>query len=405
RVAEGEEERAQEGAVVAGSWVDDLEQPEHGPVSWLAERSPSGGLLSDLESLPEDLVGDEYDYVEMVAVWAKLESYCAAGKRAAAAVMARRESLANGLAHLAAMGIEAGEVSIAADELSVRLGITKPAAARLVRSGRAMNETGAPTGDSLIDGEIDAVKADLILDAIKDLGADAALSVQERVLPKAPHMSTGQLRREVAAACAAVDPDQFEQRCADAAQSRRVNPPRALPHGMASLYAVMPAVEATQVYRAVDAAARSAKSSGDQRTMDQLRADALAAMGSAAVQTGWIGPAPGDAEVPSKGAAADVGEPGAVDHDGGSFMRVGHIGGVSAHVRVVVPYTILMDHPPAAADPDPPPDGSDAGRAPRDGGTTDLGHPPPQDGGDECERSAHAPEVGGDANAAAEAVV
>lgn len=407
RVAEGEEVRAQEYAMAARSWVDDLAQPEHGPVSWLAERAPSGALLSDLESLPEDMVADDYDSVEMVALWARIESYCAARKRTAAATMARQESMANGLAHLAAMGIEAGEVSIAADELSVRFGITKPAAARLVRAGRAMGEIGIPTGDSLTSGEIDAVKADLILEAITDLGADAALSVQERVLPKAPHMSTGQLRREVAAACAAVDPDQFEQRCADAAQSRRVNPPRALPHGMASLYAVMPAVEASQVYRAVDAAARSAKNSGDERTMDQLRADALAAMGFAAVQTGWIGPPPSVAEVPSTSTPADVGEPDAVDHDGGPSMRVGHIGGASAHVRVVVPFTVLMDHPPAAPDPDPPPDGSDAGQAPRDCGTTDLGHPPPpdnvahHDGRDECERSAHAPEVGGAVKAAA----
>ncbi|WP_420112189.1 DUF222 domain-containing protein [Pseudactinotalea sp.] len=422
-MAEGEEELAQERLQAAGSWIDDLLRPEHGPVSWLAGRAPSGTLLSDLESLPVELVGSDYDSVELVALWAKLESYCAAGKRFAAAAMGRRESLANGLAHLAAMGIEAGEVSIAADELSVRLGISKPAAGRLVRSGRAMNETGMPTGDALAAGAIDAVKADLILDAVTDLGAGEALAVQERVLSRAPFMATGRLRREVAAAVAAVEPDRFEERCADAARLRRVGRPRVLADGMASLYAVLPAVEAAGVYRAVDAAARSAKAGGDDRTMDQLRADALAAMGSAAIQTGWIGPAPtpqepspsagvADAHAPGGHRVADEGE----DHDGGRAagagrkredsdrgvpggvgvasdspgeapatgsepdravaagddpapaggpgaggepgcgdvvrMRVGQIGGASAHVRVVVPYTILMDDPPPHAPPE-----------------------------------------------------
>lgn len=333
-----------------GSWMDELDHPEHGPVSWLAERHPSGALLSDLESLPTDLTDDDYDAVEVVALWAKLESYCAGEKRRAAAAMARRESLAHGLAHLAAMGIEAGEVSVAADELAPRLGITKPAAGRLVRSGRAMGEIGIPTAEALASGEIDAVKADLILDAIKDLGSDAALDVQERVLPKAPHMSTGMLRREVAAACAAVDPDQFEDRCEHAARLRRVSSPRALPHGMASLYAVLPAVEATQLYRAVDAAARSAKAAGEQRTMDQLRADALAAMGSAAIESGWIGTAPVEMSTSVDPEAAEPERPrltfgqspgrGADRH-----MRVGHIGGASAHVRVVVPFSVLMDDP------------------------------------------------------------
>ena len=373
------------------SWIDDLAHPERGPVSWLAERAPSGAVLADLESLPEDLVEDDYDAVEIVALWARLEAYCAAGKRRASAAAARSTRLANGLAHLADRGIEVGDVSIAGDELAIRLGITKPAARRLIRSGEVMEAVGIPTAMALEAGDIDGAKADVVLSAIDPLGADAALDVQDRVLPKATHVTVGMLRREVAAACAAVDPEQFEDRCARTAQTRRVNRPRVLPHGMASLYAVLPAVEATQVYRAVDAAARSAKADGDERTMDHLRADALAAMGVTALESGWIGPAPAacpscrpepsdphetHAQQPGQpgepaasaesaglaalaglcdrtepdeptgpvqpGDSADSGESG----EGRCGMRVGHIGGASAHVRVVVPYTVLMDDPP-----------------------------------------------------------
>lgn len=162
---------------------------------------------------------------------------------------------------------------------------------------------------------------------------------------------------------------------------------------MASLYAVMPAEDAWTTYRALDAAARSAKAAGDPRTMDQLRADALALMGVSAVETGWIGPS--CADPPRGGAPAGCGDadlpgcpdaPGCADPPGGTDapedadgwsmpgcadrsalarrgppdesevdcecgqhgcaglprMRIGVIGGRSAHIRVTVPLTVLM---------------------------------------------------------------
>lgn len=339
--------RAGEGA---GSWLDAVEAPQLGPVSWLTERAPSGGLLADVESMPADLVVDDYDAVEMVGLWASMEAYCAAGKRRAAAELARREAMAAGLAGVQGLGFTVADPNIAADELSLRLGISRRAAKRLVASGRLMGGAGIPTGEALASGELDAWKADLILEAIAELGADAALAVQDRVLPKARHLGQGRLRRELAAAVAAVDPTDFEERCAEAARSRRVDRPRALPNGMASLTAVLPAAEATQVYRTLDAAARSAKTCGQEtRTMDQLRADALALLATSALATGWVGPAP-------------TAEP---RDETQTRMRIGRIGGMSAHIKVVVPYTTLMD---GTGPPDPRPpdhhDGSGAGGLP-----------------------------------------
>lgn len=403
----------------AGSWLDDLARPELGPVSWLGELPPSARLMAELEGLPADLVEDDHDAVEMVALWKSLESYCGLRVRLAAAALARRQSMAHGLAALPEIlesdgrGGVAVDVSVAADELGVRLGVSRLAAKRLIGAGQAMSGVGVLVGEALGAGEIDATKADAILDAVADLPAEAALEVQERVLERAAHLPPSAVRREVNAACAGVDVTEYEERCKAERAKRRVCRPRPLPHGMAGLYAVLPAVEATQLYRAVDAAARSAKAVGDQRTMDQLRADALALMGSVAVQTGWIGPpdVEGGRPVGSGAASPDPESLGGTDgvepvagraemlggrrrrRDGrrrgrwaparsgagavadaerdmaaGSAartgadpppaeglrgevcppgrMRVGVIGGRSAHVRVVVPYTVLMAGPP-----------------------------------------------------------
>lgn len=121
------------------TWLDRLEAPGFGPVSWLSELEPSGRLLTELEQLPPDLVADEYDAVEMVAHWNRLEAYCAAQKRLAAAALSRRHAMATGLARLDGLGFTVSDPNTAPDELALRLGITRRAASRLVRSGRAMS--------------------------------------------------------------------------------------------------------------------------------------------------------------------------------------------------------------------------------------------------------------------------
>lgn len=292
----------------SGWWLDRLRHPESGPVSWLAELAPSGLLLTELEQLPEDVIEDDWDHVEMVAHWHRMEAYCAARKRLAAATLARRQSMAAGLAALrdldGGMGIASSEPSIAADEIGLRLGVGTRAARRLVRSGQALGGVGLPVAEALAAGDLDAGKADMILDAVADLAPDAALEVQAQVIDRAGHLPSGSVRRALATACAAIDPDRHDERAQVAAAGRRVCRPRALPHGMAALYAELPAYEATQLYRTLDAAARTAKSTGDARTMDQLRADALALLGLSALHSGWIGTPP--AENPDRGADHDA---------------------------------------------------------------------------------------------------
>ncbi|WP_156252416.1 HNH endonuclease signature motif containing protein [Pseudactinotalea terrae] len=421
-------------------WLEALEEewrsaptnPELGPIGWLEEVPASGYLMNELENLPAGIVHNDYDALELVAHWSRLVSYAGAKMREAVAELASSEHLDQALGNLQHLNIKVNDPSIAGDELALRLGLGKRAASRLVRSAKLLTGPAGPTAEALETGQIDPSKADIIALGIEDLGLEEALQVQDLVLPKASHTTATAIRRAIATARATVLPERFEQRCQRAAAQRRVDPPRVLPDGMASIYALMPAVDATQVYRALDAAARSAKTSGDERTLDQLRSDALALMGATATLTGMIGPCPHPAHDttpqsdageqaetnrstgraadppdlpanrPRSGPATRTGPPdpttgsapaakqqrpleppghtgattataatttGAATRAGadpamrtaagasigtyptpGQRMRVGDIGGKSAHVRVVIPLTSLMGGPggPAA---------------------------------------------------------
>src|SRR3954471_10123856 len=93
-----------------------------------------------------------------------------------------------------------------------------------------------------------------------------------RDLPQVASWVVPRLRREVAAAIAAVDPDAAAERAARARSDRSVT---ATPEedGVASLHARGSAELVAAVMTDLDATAAAAKAAGDGRTLDQVRAD------------------------------------------------------------------------------------------------------------------------------------
>ena len=87
-------------------------------------------------------------------------------------------------------------------------------------------------------------------------------------------MTAPQLQRHVRAAAIALNPDHVEKR-------RRVEKERRgvflelAPDAMARLIAYLPAADATAAFTAIDALAGNARVDGDERTIDQRRADAF----------------------------------------------------------------------------------------------------------------------------------
>ena len=162
-----------------------------------------------------------------------------------------------------------------------------------VRTGspppRRLVEEFPATLAALRAGDIDWRRAKLITEVADRVGLEAAHRVETRVLPKAGQRTLAQHRRAVERAILAVDPAGAEQRHTRAAAGRRVAfyP---LEDGMGQLTAELTADGLAAVRAVLDAAAATmSQCHGEARSMDQLRADALVEMASAALSTGWLG--------------------------------------------------------------------------------------------------------------------
>ena len=250
----------------------------------LAARSVDSHLFTLLARLDLDAV-DDSTLVEAAAGADRVEAAAHAIKLRAAAALSRRQAMRP--AALAQR--EGAQRDVAGDELAVRLRTTVRAGADLVRRGKALEGPLCATGDALAHGIIDAGRARVIVDGLEHVNAEVAATVESRVLDRAPQRTVAQLRSDVAKALIAVDADQAAERARYRAGQRRVSRPRAHPDGIASMRLEGPAADVLALDVALQAAARAAKTTGDTRSIDQLRFDALTGIGHHALTTGHLG--------------------------------------------------------------------------------------------------------------------
>jgi hypothetical protein len=122
-------------------------------------------------------------------------------------------------------------------------------------------------------GRLDQRRVETITDALKDVEPVFAESFAEAALAYAETHTVPQLRQWLARRVVAADPAAAEVRKARATAGRRVTvSPRG--DGVSELWALLPSLQARQIYDTVNALAH-AVAPGDARTMDQRRADAL----------------------------------------------------------------------------------------------------------------------------------
>ncbi|WP_022919597.1 HNH endonuclease signature motif containing protein [Ruania albidiflava] len=250
----------------------------------LARHPADAHLFTLLDQIDTEKV-DEAALVELAAAAERVESAAHAAKLRAAAALAGRQRMA--CAELAEH--TRGPSGLAGDELTARLRTSAKGGADLVRRGHALNTYLMATGDALSRGEIDAARARVIVDGLQHVGWEVAVAVEDRVLPKAADRTAAQLRYDVSRALVAVDADEAEARARARATSRRVTRPRNEGDEIASMRIEGPAGDILALDLALDATARAAKAAGDERTMDQLRFDALAGIGEHALATGHLG--------------------------------------------------------------------------------------------------------------------
>ncbi|WP_298322656.1 DUF222 domain-containing protein [Haloactinopolyspora sp.] len=183
-------------------------------------------------------------------------------------------------------------------ELSAALSCTPAQADARAALAVELTDDLPATLDALDAGRIDERRAELIASRTRVLEGDKQRLVEQRILPDAGQLTTRQLARRLDREVIAADPAAAERRRQEGQARRRVEMPRSYPggDGMGEMVLVGPMEDLAALYAAIDAAARSARSAGDQRTLNQLRFDIITGLGWNALRSGFLGgcrPTPG----------------------------------------------------------------------------------------------------------------
>ncbi|HEX5016911.1 MAG TPA: DUF222 domain-containing protein [Actinomycetes bacterium] len=159
-----------------------------------------------------------------------------------------------------------------ADEVAILLSITKPDASR--RHGLALAASEHPAVVSAWQkGDIDARKVEAICEAVDGMSEPAKSTVVDGAVVYATSHTISHLRRWLLRRVLAADPSMAEVRRKRSYADRSVllTP---LANGLSELAALLPSVQARQLYDTINAVAHQADPD-DQRTMNQRRADAM----------------------------------------------------------------------------------------------------------------------------------
>ena len=264
----------------------------------LAAAAPGAALAARLERMDPAAVGDD-ELVEVICACERLVAWGQAAQARAIAVFATRRP------PLGRDDRGVGVSEYAADELSVALRLSRPAAGTRLHTAIEVCDRLPGTLTAWSAGAVDGLKARSIADATRPLTPVQAGLVEHRVLPRAPAQTVGQLRAALARAVAAADPHGAAHRHEQAYADRRVVLTPA-DHGMAELWAYLRAADATALYHRLTSIARAPDpdtgpdpgSGGDRtrdrtgrRSMDARRADALTGLAHTADGTGRPAPA------------------------------------------------------------------------------------------------------------------
>lgn len=167
------------------------------------------------------------------------------------------------------------------EEVAAALRLSGCTAQRRIDVARELCARLGATWAALAAGEISYLQAMVIAEATRDLTDASAASVEARVLVRAKGQTVAELRRSVARAVMAADPERAEQAHERAVAQRTVQT-WAAPDGMAEVRALLDAPDAALVMSTVNAVA-ARTDSGDVLGIDARRADAFVAVFGAAL--------------------------------------------------------------------------------------------------------------------------
>jgi hypothetical protein len=162
-----------------------------------------------------------------------------------------------------------------ASEIRAALRLTRRAADFELSIARDFQTRLPAVWQEFLSGRIDRRRANLILLRTEHLDADRAREVARQALERAPELTTGQLSALLGKLGVEADPKDAKRRYERAVDERRVVLDSSVA-GTAHLYLMdLPPDRAVRIRDRLDATARSLRTKGETRTMDQLRADVV----------------------------------------------------------------------------------------------------------------------------------
>ncbi|MEX2133158.1 MAG: DUF222 domain-containing protein, partial [Acidimicrobiia bacterium] len=128
-------------------------------------------------------------------------------------------------------------------------------------------------GEALAKGDIDVRRARTVAYGTAHLSGDDARDVVDRIIDRAPQLTTGQLGALIRELCFTVDPDESKSRYEQALEERRVYR-EATEAGTANLMILNAAPDrAAEASNLINKIALDLKTADETRTLDQLRTD------------------------------------------------------------------------------------------------------------------------------------
>jgi hypothetical protein len=210
--------------------------------------------------------------VELIAVMAaarRQTSWTQALELAAIAELSRRRH--DEESGLASRGMWTSQIhEVVTQEVSVALTLTGTAAATLVCLAEQAAEDLPATRVALTTGRIDLQRAQVIADALRGLERTLATAVETAIIDEAPSLT---LRHRIKRAIKAADPQAFVERRQAARNDRRLEIWDNTTGTSDLAVRNLTAEDAHAVYNRINAAAQALKADGDDRPIDQIRAD------------------------------------------------------------------------------------------------------------------------------------
>ncbi len=161
----------------------------------------------------------------------------------------------------------------ASAEIRAALRLTRRAADRDLSMALELQDRLPQVGEALAAGEVDLPRAWVMLRGTEHLRLEEARAVVDLVIADAARLTTGQLHSRIRRLCLEADPDGAESVYQRAVEGRRLVA-EATPEGTGNLLGLdLPAELVGLVSKRINYLARSLRTRGEARTMDQLRAD------------------------------------------------------------------------------------------------------------------------------------